>query len=53
MPWRLEGGIKVFDIEVGLSEAELQAMVRLNPVPPDEVRQRMPVPSPPASPHKH
>lgn len=49
-----------------LSEAELQAMVRLNPVPPDEVRQRMleeqflesdsapsAVPSPPASPHKH
>ena len=36
-----------------LSEAELPAMVRLNPVPRDEVRQRMPVPSPPASPHKH
>ena len=49
-----------------LSEAELQAMARLNPVPPDEVRQRMleeqfletdsepsAVPSPPASPHKH
>ena len=49
-----------------LSEAELQAMTRLNPVPPDEVRQRMleeqflesdsapsAVPSPPASPHKH
>lgn len=49
-----------------VSEAELEAMVRRNPVPPDEVRQRMleeqfletdtepsAVPSRPASPHKH
>jgi len=49
-----------------LSEAEFQAMARLHPVPPDEVRQRMleeqfletdsqpsTVPSPPAGPHKH
>ena len=49
-----------------LSDTELQAMIRLNPVPPDEVRQRMleeqflesasepsAAPSPQASPHKH
>jgi mono/diheme cytochrome c family protein len=49
-----------------LSERELEEMARLNPVPPDEVRQRMleeqfleggaaapPPAAPPASPHKH
>lgn len=49
-----------------VSEPELQAMARLNPVPPGEVRQRIleeqflesdterpAAPSPPASPHKH
>jgi mono/diheme cytochrome c family protein len=48
-----------------VSEAELQAMARLNPAPPDQVRQRIleeqflgndavPSPaSPPATPHKH
>lgn len=47
-----------------LSEPELAEMESLNPVPPDEIRQRMveeqflegtgePPPTPPPSPHKH